>query len=163
MGALERAADRLFGGLALAGVLVLMAAMLVVIADIVARKAAGFSIKGTLDIQQLAQMACVFLVLPFAFLREAHVSVDFVTERLPRRWLAAVRAAAQVVAALLLAAIAWHSLQQASIQVHAGDRSQTLGIPLLWYWLPLVSGVVLSAAAALLLALKQALAALRPQ
>jgi TRAP-type C4-dicarboxylate transport system permease small subunit len=161
LSALERAADRLFGWLALAGVLLLMAAMLVVMADIVARKLAGFSITGTVDIQQLAQMACVFFVLPLAFLREANITIDFVSDPLPPRALAGLRCAVQLVCAILLGAMAWYSLGQASIQVGNGDKSQTLGIPLVLYWVPLLAGLVMSVAATLVLALKSGLAATR--
>jgi TRAP-type C4-dicarboxylate transport system permease small subunit len=157
--AVERAADRLLGGLAMAAVLLLMAAMLVVMADIVARKLAGYSITGTVDIQQLAQMACVFFVLPLAFLREANITVDFVSDPLPPRALAALRCAVQLLCACLLGAMAWYSLGQASIQVGSGDKSQTLGIPLVLYWVPLLTGLVLSVVATLLLALKSGLAA----
>ena len=47
-----------------------MLAVAVLIVDIATRKSVGFSILGMVDLNQLAQMACVFLVLPLAFLRE---------------------------------------------------------------------------------------------
>lgn len=159
MRALERIADRAFGWLALAGVLLLMAAMTVVLADIVARKSIGISITGTIDIQQLAQMACVFFVLPLAFVREANITVDFITDRLPPRALAALRCAVQLLGTALLGLIAWYSFVQAGIQVGNGDKSQTLGLPLWLYWAPMVSGTVLALCASLVLALKYALAA----
>ena len=157
MSRVERTADRWLDRLALAGVLALMSAMLVVMADIVARKALGFSIKGTIDIQQLAQIACVFSVLPLAFLRESNITVDFLTDRLPPRPLAGLRCAVQVLCAILLAAIAWYSAGQAFVQVANGDRSQTLGIPMAFYWAPMLLGTVVSIAATLLLALKYGL------
>ncbi len=159
MSGLERTADRFFDRLAFAGVLLLMTAMLVVMADIVARKWFGFSIQGIFDIQQLAQMACVFFVLPLAFMREANITVDFVTNRMPARLQSLLRCAVQLLCALMLAAIAWFSAEQAAIQIRSGDRSQTLGIPLLLYWVPMLAGTVLAVVATLLLALKSALAA----
>lgn len=161
MSALERAADRFFDRLAFTGVLLLMTAMLVVMADIVARKWFGYSIRGTIDIQQLAQMACVFFVLPLAFLREANITVDFITDRMPARMQSVLRCTVQVLCALMLAAIAWFSAEQAAMQIRSGDRSQTLGIPLVLYWVPMLAGTVLAVAATLLLALKSALAAAR--
>ena len=154
MSAVERTTDRWLERLALAGVLALMSAMLVVMADIVARKALGFSIKGTVDVEQLAQIACVFCVLPITFLREANITVDFLTDRLSPRPLAWLRCAVQVLCALLLAAIAWHSADQALVQVRNGDRSQTLGLPMALYWIPMLFGTTVSIGATLLLALK---------
>lgn len=162
MGRIDAAAGRWLDRLALAGVLALMAAMLVVMADIVARKALGFSIKGTLDIGQLAQVACVFSVLPVTFLRESNIAVDFFTDRLPPRALAALRCAVQLVCALLVSAIAWHSADQGLAQARNGDRSQTLGIPMALYWAPALLGMAASVGALLLVALKHALAACRP-
>jgi TRAP-type C4-dicarboxylate transport system permease small subunit len=129
-----------------------MLAVAVLIADIATRKSIGFSILGMVDLNQLAQMACVFLVLPLAFLHEAHITVDFITDRLPRRARAGIQAASALLGAALLAVILWHSVGQALIQFRQGDRSQTLGIPMLWYWAPLVAGVALSVLAVLLVA-----------
>jgi TRAP-type C4-dicarboxylate transport system permease small subunit len=78
--------------------------------------------------------------------------VDFITDRLPRRARAGIQAASALLGAALLAAILWHSVGQALIQFRQGDRSQTLGIPMLWYWAPLVAGVALSVLAVLLVA-----------
>jgi TRAP-type C4-dicarboxylate transport system permease small subunit len=129
-----------------------MLAVAVLIVDIATRKSVGFSILGMVDLNQLAQMACVFLVLPLAFLHESHITVDFITDRLPRRARAGIQAASALLGAALLAAILWHSVGQALIQFRQGDRSQTLGIPMLWYWAPLVAGVALSVLAVLLVA-----------
>ena len=124
-----------------------MAGVAALMVDIAARKTVGFSILGMIDLTQLAQMACVFLVLPLAFLKESHVSVDFITERFPPRARAAIECVSALIAIVLLAAILWYSWGQARIQVSQGDRSVTLGIPMLWYWAPLLAGTALSIAA----------------
>lgn len=138
--------------MAFGGVLLLMLAVAALIVDIATRKSIGFSILGMVDLNQLAQMACVFLVLPLAFLRESHITVDFVTDRLPARARAAIEALSALLGAALLAAILWFSIGQALIQIRQGDVSQTLGIPMQWYWLPLVLGLALSVLAVLLVA-----------
>ena len=147
---LEALADRGLSWVAYAGVLALMLAVAVLIVDIATRKSIGFSILGMVDINQLAQMACVFLVLPLAFLRESHITVDFITDRLPARWRAVIEALSALLGATLLAAILWNSIGQAHIQLRQGDKSQTLGIPMIWYWAPLVAGTALSMLAVLL-------------
>jgi TRAP-type C4-dicarboxylate transport system permease small subunit len=150
---LRRIAEKLAVALAAAGVGSLMLTILVVIADISTRKSLGYSIKGTIDLTQLAQMACVFLALPYVFLKESHISVDFVTDRLPARWRALARAAAELVTLGLMLAITWYSFAQAAIQIDQGDRSVTLGIPILAYWVPALTGLTLSCVAVTLVLL----------
>ena len=131
-----------------------MAGVAALMVDIAARKTIGFSILGMIDLTQLAQMACVFLVLPLAFLKESHVSVDFITERFPERVRALVECLSALLGVALLAAILWYSWGQALIQIRQGDRSVTLGIPMLWYWVPLLAGTLLSILASGLVFLK---------
>jgi TRAP-type C4-dicarboxylate transport system permease small subunit len=131
-----------------------MAGVAVLMVDIVTRKSIGFSILGMIDLTQLAQMACVFLVLPLAFLRESHISVDFFTERLPLRVRAGIECVSALLGVALLGAILWYSWGQAAIQVGQGDRSITLGIPMLWYWTPLLAGTALSIFACLVVLAK---------
>lgn len=126
----------------------LVGAMLVLIVDISARKTVGFSILGTIDLTQLGVMGCVFLSMPLAFLRGTHVGVEFLTDRLPAPLLAALRFAGGAAAALFMLALAWYGLGQAAIQLAQGDRSVTLGIPMILYWAPLLVGTFASAAAA---------------
>lgn len=151
-----RFAERIAAWLAAAGVAALMITILVVIADISARRTLGFSVKGTIDLTQLAQMACAFLALPYVFLRESHVSVDFFTDHLPPRLRAAVRWLAALVTLVLMFALTWYSFAQAAIQVAQGDKSVTLGIPIAAYWAPALVGMALSVVAAAIVLLNPA-------
>lgn len=146
--------ERVAVWLAGAGVAALMGAVLIVIADVSTRKSLGFSIKGTLDLTQLAQMACAFLALPYVFLRESHISVDFVTDRLSARWRALVRGAGELVTLALMIAVTWYSFAQAGIQIAQGDKSVTLGIPILAYWVPTLAGMLLSCMAVVIVVLR---------
>lgn len=140
--------------MALVGVLALMAGTAVLMVDISTRKTLGFSILGTIDLIQLAQVACVFLVLPLVFLRESHIAVDFIADRLPPKLHALVEIASALLGIALLAAILWYSWEQAAIQVRQGDRSVTLGIPMLFYWIPLLGGTLLAILASVFVLLK---------
>jgi TRAP-type C4-dicarboxylate transport system permease small subunit len=142
--------DKLARLLAYAGVATLCAGILVLIADISTRKTLGFSILGTIDLTQLAVMACVYLAMPLAFLRGTHVGVEFVSDALPAPLTRACKVVAALLTAAFLAAIFWYSLGQARIQLAQGDQSVTLAIPMAWYWAPLLIGLAGSAAAALL-------------
>ena len=148
-----RLADRLARWLAYAGMALLCGAMLVLIVDIAARKTVGFSILGTIDLTQLGVMGCVFLAMPLAFLRGTHVGVEFLTDLLPPALLRAVRLAAGLIGAAFMLALAWYGLLQAQIQLAQGDKSVTLGIPMILYWAPLLVGSLASSAAALVAAL----------
>jgi TRAP-type C4-dicarboxylate transport system permease small subunit len=149
-----RLADRIALGLAFFGVCVLGLATLALMADIAMRRTIGVSITGIVDVTQLAQMFCVALAMPMAFLRESHVGVEFITDPLPPKVLAAVKGFAHLVGAAFMAAIAWYSLKQTGIQVDQGDKSQTLGWPVAIYWAPLIAGALLSATASLMLAVR---------
>lgn len=140
-------AERVAAWLAAAGVGALMLAIVVVMADVVTRKSLGISIRGTIDLTQLAQMACAFLALPYVFLRESNISVEAFTNRLPRGLQRLVRLIAAVITLALMLAITWYSFLQAGIQIGQGDKSVTLGIPILAYWLPTLAGMALSCAA----------------
>lgn len=151
-----RFAERIAAWLAAAGVAALMLTILVVIADISARRTLGFSVRGTIDLTQLAQVACAFLALPYVFLREGHISVDFFTDRLPPGLRAAVRRLAAGVTLALMLALTWYSFAQAAIQIAQGDKSVTLGIPIAAYWAPTLVGMALSCVAAAIVLMKPA-------
>lgn len=131
-----------------------MAGTAVLMVDISTRKTLGFSILGTIDLIQLAQVACVFLVLPLVFLRESHIAVDFIADKLPPKLHALVEIASALLGIALLAAILWYSWEQAAIQMRQGDRSVTLGIPMLFYWIPLLGGTLLAILASVFVLLK---------
>jgi TRAP-type C4-dicarboxylate transport system permease small subunit len=129
---------------------------LVLMADISTRRTLNFAILGTIDLTQLAVMLAVFFALPLAFLHESHVNVDFFTSRLPRRAMTVLNCLVALLSTALLAAIVWYSLGQARIQFAQGDKSMTLGIPMLFYWVPMLLGTALSIVATLLVAAREA-------
>ena len=149
-----RLADKLALGLAFFGVCVLGLATLALMADIALRRTIDVSITGIVDITQLAQMFCIALVLPMAFLREGHVGVDFITDPLPPYALLILKGCVHVLSGVFLAAIGWYSFKQAGTQIVQGDQSQTLGLPIALYWAPLLVGTVLAALASFLLAVR---------
>jgi TRAP-type C4-dicarboxylate transport system permease small subunit len=138
--------------LAYAGTALLCGAMLVQIADIATRRTLGFSILGVIDLTQLGVMGCVFLSMPLAFLRGTHVAVEFLTDLLPAPALRAVKLGGGLLGAAFMLALAWYGLLQARIALAQGDKSVTLGIPMILYWAPLLVGTLASAAAGLVAA-----------
>jgi TRAP-type C4-dicarboxylate transport system permease small subunit len=128
----------------------LFAAIAVTVLDVSTRRTIGWSVPGLVDITQLLVMSFVYFSIPFGFMREANVSVDFVTDRLPRRPLAFVKGVCALLGAAFMFGITWYSWERALQQMENGDTSQTIGIPFGWYWGPLLIGAAMSVIAALL-------------
>ncbi len=145
-----RLIDRVALVTALFGVGAYVAATLVTIADILARQWGG-AVPGVVDVVQLCILAGAYLVIPYTFLTDGHVSVDLLTAALPPRPARALKCLAAVLALVLLLPMLAKTYDSAMGQLAFGDRSQTIGIPMVWYWAPLVLGVGLSALSAALL------------
>ncbi|HMX16832.1 MAG TPA: TRAP transporter small permease [Rhodocyclaceae bacterium] len=145
---------------AVGGMLLLGMVVLVVMADVAMRRTVDVSVPGTTDLIQLAVMTSFFLALPSAFLHEANVGVEFVTDRLPPRPLFVLKAAVALLAAAFMAATTWYCFGQAVLQISNGDRSQTIGIPIAFFWAPLLLGCALAVSSSLLLALRYGLESL---
>lgn len=145
--------ERLMTAMAIVGIVMLAGAIALVVVDIVRRRLFGGSVIGVIDITQLCVMAAAFWSIPFAFSRKAHVAVDFLaTDKAP-----ALRMFVAIVSALLsfglLGLILWLAWGRAMDTLGNGDISQDLGIPMIWYWSVLLSGLaaaLLAVAAAFL-------------
>lgn len=127
-------------GLAAAGVLAYGAAALVTVADVLGRRV-GLPIDGVVDLVQLLVMAGTWLVMPYAFMAGAHVGVDLLVASLPRGPALLLRALAAAAAFALLALMLWQGFETFRVRTMFGDRSQQLGIPVAWYWYPLLLGL----------------------
>lgn len=135
-----RAIVRALAGL---GVLAYGAAALVTVADILGRQV-GLPVEGVVDLVQLFIMAGAWLVMPFVFMSGAHVGVDFVVDALPRGLSLVLQGFAALVALVLVALMLWQGWGTFSIRTMFGDTSQQLGIPVAWYWYPLLVGLTIS-------------------
>ncbi len=104
----------------------------------------GLALVGIVDLVQLAVMAAAYLAIPFAFAGEGHVTVDLLYLRLPPRLRTLLRALGALLSCVFMAMILRYGIDQARLVAAYGDRSATLAIPLVWYWLPLLAGAALS-------------------
>jgi len=141
----------LFGAMAMTVVDVLLRAFSRLI-NLFAADPIGVAITGVVDIVQLLVMAVAFLAIPFAFLRDAHVSVDLVTTHLPTRFESFCKALAAILAVGFMWIVLTTGITEAENQMAFGDKTLTIGIPYSWFWLPLLVGVASSIAATALLA-----------
>lgn len=134
--------------LAVIGVLAYGAAAAVTVADILGRQF-GLAVIGVVDLVQLFVVAGAWLVIPWAFVSGAHVGVDYIIAALPDRAERTVRAAAALLAGALLALMLRYGIDAYELQAMMGDRSQQIGIPIGWFWLPLLAGQAIALVAIL--------------
>lgn len=134
---------------AAAGVLAYVAAAVLTVADVIGRRF-GLPIVGVVDLVQLFVLSGAWLVIPYAFLTGAHVGVDLLVDSFPSGPRRLFRTIAAVAACILLALMLYECVNAFKTQLMFGDRSQQLGIPVIWYWVPLLAGLVLSILATLL-------------
>ena len=126
------AARGAISALACLGVAAYAAAALATVADVAGRPF-GLPVIGVVDLVQLFVMAGAWLVMPYAFLEATHVSVDFLTSRMPARARHVLSAGAAAVALGLVGLMLWQGFSTFRMRTMFGDTSQQLGIPIAWY------------------------------
>ncbi len=150
--------ERWLRALALAGTGALIFAVGLTVLDIALRSVSTGTVAGMVDIVQLCVMVAAMLAIPFGFVADQHVSIDLFTVRFPAGLQRALRVFAALLGMLFVLAVFWFSLRQAMVEASYGDRSQTIGIPMIWYWIPLLAGMALAVLANLAVALRFAFA-----
>lgn len=138
--------SRAFGYLA---ALFLAAMMLLTVADVALRAFVSFPIRGILELVELGLACTIFLALPAVFLRDEHLVVDVIDHLAPRGVVALLDLAGAVVSLAVLVVMAWQMIPLAKTMYDFGDVSSDLSIPKIYYWAPVLLGVVASAAATL--------------
>lgn len=129
---------------AYAGVSLLLLCAAFNVGDIATRRSINLSIVGMVDVTQLMVMSCAFLCIPFTFMREAHIDVDFVVDHFSARLREAVMGLWSLTGAIFMGIVTWFA-GVAALQAYANnDQSTTIGVPIVWYWMPLLFGCALS-------------------
>ena len=147
------AAEKLCGWVAGAA---LAAMMLLTVADVLSRALANRPIRGTLEIVELLLACCFFLALPAVFLRDEHIIVDVIDGMAPRR-VPLLKRIAGLIGVVVLAAMAWQGWLAARDTLLFHDVTSDLSLPRIWYWIPVLAGMIgsLIAAVAMLFGGKQ--------
>lgn len=145
MNRLNRSIERFCHGCALLGVGLLAGCAVLTVIDVLSRRSIGWTVPGMVDLTQLLVMGGVFLCIPYAFARRAHVEVELVHERLPRHARVVLTWTWSLVALLFLAMVLWAVSQAGLGSYRNDDQSQTIGLPMVLYWVPIVFGIGLSA------------------
>lgn len=87
--------------------------MLSTAADVAVRQVTGASIPGVVEYSEVLMVGLIFLGLAYAQRARAHIGVDLVTERMPVRVAHVVRAVGLALAFVVLAVMAYETLQVA--------------------------------------------------
>jgi TRAP-type C4-dicarboxylate transport system permease small subunit len=126
--------------------------MLVTVADVLLRAVVNRPIRGTLEIVELLLACGFFLALPAVFLRDEHIVVDVVDSALPRA-VPLLKRISAVLGVLVLGVMAWQGWIAARDTLLFNDVTSDLSLPRIWYWIPVLAGMIgacLAAAAMLL-------------
>ena len=145
------------------GVVLLLLCAMFNVGDIATRRVVRLNIVGMVDVTQLMIMACAFLCIPYTFMKEAHIDVDFVTNMLPIRVRHVMMSAWGLIGAGFMGLVLWYAGIAATQALKNGDASTTIGIPIIYYWLPLLFGCALSVLVCLAMCISYAGRAARPQ
>jgi TRAP-type C4-dicarboxylate transport system permease small subunit len=129
--------------------------MLLTVADVALRALFARPIPGMLDLIELGLACTIFLALPAVFLRDEHLVVDVIDHVAPRRVMRWLDIAGAVLSAAVLAVMAWRMLPLARDMHAFGDVTADLAIPKIWYWVPVLVGVIASILAALVFLFKK--------
>lgn len=138
--------DRAIEALAALGVIAYGLAAIVTVADILGR-VVGLAVAGVVDIVQLFVLAGAWFVIPWAFVAGAHVGVEFVVDALPAALGRLIRAFAALLAGGLLILMLRYGHDAFQTQKMLGDTSQQLGIPIMYFWWPVLIGQAAAVAA----------------
>ena len=136
--------DVIIGWLAWLGIAMLCVAVLVTVVDVLGRKLLGFSIEGTVEITQLMVMCAAFTAIPYAFTSRSHVAISLFIDKLPFFWRRLSDLAMFMLAAGFMVAVAYFGALKGLQEWEYGDVTLTLGIPKIYFWVPLVFGSAMS-------------------
>lgn len=117
--------------------------------DVVLRNLGIASVRGVIDLTQLAMMYSVFAAIAYGFGTRSHVAVTVLTDAFPASWSRALACFGWAAGVVLLALLGYAVFGQARLVISYGDMSQNLRIPMGVYWVPVVAGLFLSSIAAL--------------
>ncbi|HVL36729.1 MAG TPA: TRAP transporter small permease [Burkholderiales bacterium] len=135
-------AARIFGYLA---AVFLAGMMLLTVADVVLRSFFSYPIRGMLELIELGLACTIFLALPAVFLRDEHIVVDVIDHLTRPSVVRVLDLFGAIVSLVVLAVMAWQMLPLARAMHEFGDVTPDLSIPKIYYWIPVLGGVIASA------------------
>jgi len=146
MGSVPIFLSKVFGTVAAA---FLAAMMLLTVADVLLRTFFNYPIQGMLELIELGLACTLFLGMPAVFIRGEHLVVDVVDQWARPSVVRLLDLFGALISFGLLAVMAWEMVPVARSMYEFGDVTSDLSIPKIYYWIPVLLGVVASALASL--------------
>ena len=125
------------------------------VADVLLRSFFASPIRGMLELIELGLVCTIFIALPAVFLRREHLVVDVIDHFARPRVVGFLDRLGALVTLGVLAVMAWQMWPLARTMVEFGDVTSDLSIPRLFYWIPVLLGVGVSALATLIMLLRR--------
>jgi TRAP-type C4-dicarboxylate transport system permease small subunit len=142
MGSVPIFLARVFGTLA---AFFLAAMMLLTVADVLLRAFFSYPIQGMLELIELGLACTIFVALPAVFLRDEHLVVDVIDHFAGPGLVRLLDLLGAVLSLVVLAVMAWQMVPLARAMHEFGDVTSDLSIPKLYYWIPVLLGIIASA------------------
>jgi TRAP-type C4-dicarboxylate transport system permease small subunit len=139
-------AARPFG---LAAALILVFMMLLTTVAVLARELFDVHVLGLVEMSEIALVACIFVAMPGAFLRDENIVVDVIDHVVSRRVAHILRMFGLALTLAFLTASAITMIEPASVKFSRGQTTLVLEIDLFYFWIPILFGFYLAAAATL--------------
>jgi TRAP-type C4-dicarboxylate transport system permease small subunit len=146
--------ERLAHLFAIAGAATALVVALMVVTSVAGRALFGKPIPGDFELVQLGIALAISLGLPWCQARRGNIIVDFFTQRASARTQRRLDAAGALGLAAMCALLAWRSAAGALAVREAQETSMILALPMWWAYASLAPGLALTAAIALVQALR---------
>ena len=151
---MERWRDLVSTACGLTAAAFLAAMMLLTVADVTLRAAFNLPLRGVYELIELLLAATFFVALPAVFLRDENIEVNSIDGMAPT-WVPTLKRFALLLSVAVLAIMAWQGFLAARDSFEFHDVTADLGLPRVWHWVAVLSGIIGSAIAALTMALRR--------
>jgi TRAP-type transport system small permease protein len=121
--------------------------MLLTVADVLLRALFNRPIHGTYELIEFGLACAVFLALPAVFLRDENLVVDAIDYIVKPQIVRLLDLVSACLSLALLGVMLWQMVPLAQDMYAFGDVTADLSIPKIYYWVPVLAGVLGSAIA----------------
>ena len=129
----------------------LLAMVAINVIDVGMRSVLNAPIFGAFEIVELLLAVVAFLVIPEAFLRDSHITVELIDTVVPPAAVAWLKAIGMATTVLFLALLSWFMITPAVDFVRFDEVTFSLHIPKIYEAAPVLIGIVCSLVAALVI------------